>query len=318
MDLFLYMFPKYLDKIYEQTHSRDIIKNDSSERIPKKPVPKGDKIKTINKDHNHDKDTSKTEVSKNDYKLKENKNDNLVKANGNNIISKRGEGIMANKVEDKDIDREKDIDKNKSMDKNKDIDVDKDKNKGIDKNKDKDIDKDKNIVKDIVVNKGKNKDIIVDADITKNEIYNNCIGGMEKILKELIEEKVDISIADSTMFLLNAVTVLSVEGTIVKLKTTVNTTIVIPIQEIVAIRSNLIYGISFKNNCNLEVCKEGESLRRYFASIIGKKVSIQTKGEGEFKYINSRIVTGTGKGIVIIEGTIAISLSKINLIEEIT
>jgi hypothetical protein len=281
-----------------------MIKNNSDERALKKAILKRDKIKLNNKDNNGDRTKdSKNNYKENDHKFEKNKNDKLVKSSNDNIISKREGDIMANRVDDK----------NKDMDKNNDIGVD-----YVNKNKDKSKDIDINVDKNNNITRVKDEDIIVDADIKKNEICNNCTGGIEKILKELIKEKVDIAVTDSTMFLLNAVTILSVEEAIVKLKTTANTTIIIPIQEIVAIRSDLIYGISFQNNCEFEACRGEESLRRYFVSIIGRKVSIQTKGEGEFKYINSRIVTGTGKGIVIIEGTIAISLSKIILIEEIT
>ena len=267
MDLFLYIFPKYLDKINEHKNDRDIVRKVSMKKVVNKPTLKEPKIKENN--HNVHKDESlksdhkleenekdnnevhKDEPLKNDHKLEEIEKDNLTKSNDTKSTSK-GDVEMTDK----------------------------------------------------------------ESNMFKNEVYNICVDGMEKILKVLIGEKVDISITDSTMFLLNSVIILSVKDTIVKVKTTVNTTIIIPIQEIVAIRCNSIYGISFEDDCDLEACKREESLRRYFTSIIGKKIFLQTKGQDEFKYINNRIITGTGRGVVIIEGAIAISLSKIILIQE--
>jgi len=303
-DLFLYLFPKYLDKIYDQKNNRDTEKWTSIKKTVEKDAFKGDKIKNSNEHHNNNKDVhnshkdhnsnidrkeeSKIKPEKNDDKLKVDKEENSVKSNNNKSVSEGGD-------------------------------------KMTDTAHTTDTAKEGTIVTDTIdtTDTAKEGTIITNTtderiDMSKNDLCNICVDGIEKILKELVGEKVDISITDSTMFLLNAVTILSVTDNILRLKTAKNTTIIIPIQEIVAIRCNLIYGISFEDDCDSDTCEREESLRRYFASIIGKKVSLQTKGEGEFKYINNRIITSTGKGIVIIEGTIAISLSKITLIEEIT
>lgn len=298
MDLFLYIFPKYLDKISEQRNIRAALKKASVENRVDKTIFKEDEFKDNKKNHN---DLNKAESLKNDDKT----------------ISKGGDSEMGDRIEDGGITKGKDTDKDTNKDIDKDIgnDTDKDANKDIDKDVGKDTDKD--VDKDMVKDISKESSELGDNDIINNEPSESCINGIEKILKELIGEKVDISITDSTIFLLNAVTILSVTDATVRLKTTLNTTIIVPIDEIVAIRCDLIYGISFEENCGLEVCKREESLKKYFTSIIGKKVSLHTKGDGEFKYINSRIITGTGNGIVIIEGTIAVSLSKIILIQEV-
>lgn len=288
MDLFLYIFPKYLNKVNEQKNDRDIIKKIPLERPANKPI-----LREIEKKDNKY-GGSKEELAKNDHKLENIEKGKLVKENGTRNIP-REHDIKADK--ENSIKHE---DKNRSYIKEQEHG--------------KESYEDSTTTNEFSREKKNN-------NIFKNEICSTCTDGMEKILKKLIGEKVDISITDSTMFLLNAATILYVDDTIVKLKTVINTTVIIPIHEIVGIRSNSIYGISFEDNDDLgvciESCKREERLRRYFSSIIGKKVFLQTKGVGEFKYINNRIITGTGKGVVIIEGTIAISLCKIILIEEI-
>lgn len=292
IDLLLYIFPKYLDRISDQRNNRFVTKKKNTPNRCEKVLLKENKFKDDNKEN-------KSEYKKNDALIKS-KEDKSTCKGGDKMINDKARGSGNDKDDDKEIEQ--------NIDKNTDKGIDKD----IDKNIDKDIEKEIGSAE----NKIGKSNIIVDNDIKKSEVYNSCVYGIEKILKELIGEKVDISITDSTMFLLNSVIVLSVEETIVKLKTVINTTIVVPIQEIVAIRCDLIYGINFEDNCNLDVREKDDGLRKYFSTIIGKKVFIQTKGEGEFKYINNRIITGTAKGIVILEGTIAISLSKISLVEE--
>lgn len=280
VDLLLYIFPKYLDRISDQRNSRVVIKENSIKNSREEAILKENKSKNDNKEN------------KSEHK----KNDALIKSKEDKSICKGEDNVVNGKA------------RGSSKDKEVNPNTDKDTDKGIDKNIEKEIGR--------AESKIDKSNIILDNDIKKSETYNSCVDGIEKILKELIGEKVDISITDSTMFLLNSVIILSVEESIVKLRTVLNTTIIVPIQEIVAIRCDLIYGINFEDNCDLDVYQKDDGLRRYFATVIGKKVFIQTKGEGEFKYINNRIITGTAKGIVIVEGTIAISLSKINLVEE--
>jgi hypothetical protein len=283
-DLFLYLFPKYLDKISDPRNNRYTVKRSYIDESLERDAFQVDKIENSNKSHsdknadnNQDTNNSNEEVSEGESVKNDNVNElevneeNLEELKENKDVSKGGEA-MPDAVDAIDTAKE-----------------------------------------DTVISEVTDET----TDTGKNEPYNICVDGIEKILIELVGEKVDICITNPTMFLLNAVTILNVADDILKLRTSLNTIIVIPIEEIVAIRCKLIYGINFENNCNLDVCKKEEGLRRYFASIIGKKVSLQTKGEGEFKYISNRIVTGAGKGIVIIEGTIAISLSKITLVEEI-
>jgi hypothetical protein len=293
MNLFLYIFPKYLDKVNEQKNDRNVVKKIHLEKSANKPV-----FKKIEKKENKD-GRSKGESLKNDYKLEDNQKGKLTKKSDTTNISNE---------DDRKIDKE-----------NKFI-----KHGG----ENSDYIKEENYQKDIYKDNTKNNESLKEQksknekknNILKNEVCSICDNGMENILKKLIGEKVDISITDSTMFLLNTVTILSVEDAIVKLKTTLNANIIIPIQEVVGIKCNSIYGINFEDNYDsdvcIEYCKREENMRRYFASIIGKKIFLQTKGAGEFKYINNRIITGTGRGVVIIEGTMAISLSKIILIEE--
>lgn len=313
-DLFLYLFPKYLNKISDPRNNRYTEKRPYINKNSERDVLQEYKIEDINDDGHDNQDTGNNQYTNE----KDENKDNSSSTNDNGKDSGKEDDSSSGK-HDSNIDSEV-ASKGEAVKSDNELEINEEnlkENKGVSKGGEgmpdavNAIDTAK---EDIVISEVTDET----TDTDKNESYNICVDGIEKILIELVGEKVDICITNSTMFLLNAVTILNAEDDIIKLRTSLNTIIVVPIAEIVAIRCNLIYGINFENNCNFEVCKKEEGLRRYFASIIGKKVSIQTKGEGEFKYISNRIVTGTGKGIVIVEGTIAISLSKITLVEEIT
>lgn len=288
MDLFLYMIPKYLYRISENTNNIELKK-----RIP------------LEKDKS---ESAFNEINKKEIKELIDMTNSLGKGNESKENKKN---IASN--------QSKSQDNEKKETKEEDTSIKHHISKKTNRNKEKSDDNVELFNQSSEEQKNKEKK---NVNIIDNEKCNICINAMVDILKNLIGEKVDISITDSTMFLLNSATVLGIQDTIVKLRTLRNTIVLIPIQEIVGIRSNSLYGINFDDSYNLNMyeksCEREKSLREYFASRIGKRIFLQTKGDEDFKYINNRIITGTGRGIVIIEGTMMISLCKIILVEERT
>lgn len=156
-----------------------------------------------------------------------------------------------------------------------------------------------------------------DKSVKESYIYNDELD-FKKVLKVLVNKKINIAISDPIRSIIYNVIILEISSDIVKLKTETNTVIVLCIKEIVAIQCDEKDYVNFiKNVCfnKKEGCSEG--LQRYFYSVIGKKVFIQTKGTEEFRYINCKKVTAVGEGFVVIEDSIIISIRKIVLVEEI-
>lgn len=281
MDLFLYLFPKYLERLSDQQKNREVMKMQSFKEVKNKTT-----LREADKKNKKD-FISKEQALRNNQNLGEREKDKTSKqANGEEEEKKHSKQEMKNKDQLKDGDC-------KIEDKSK-----------------------------VALEKKITTESKADENITtENKCCDYCTNDMGKILRKLIGEKVDICTTGSSVFLLNSATIVSVEDSIVKLKTIRNTKVVIPIHEIVGIRSDSIYSIKFNSYPNSDGCEKfcirEQSLRKYFGSIIGKRVFLQTKGGGEFKYINNRIITGVGRGVVLIEGTVAISLCKIILIEEV-
>lgn len=156
---------------------------------------------------------------------------------------------------------------------------------------------------------------------TKNEIeatWVNSIMPMEILLKQLVGENITFStVTGSNESVANTI-LLSVKDGIVNIDVS-SRILSIPLCEIVGVESNLIHSIQLQSvedilNEQLYEYKEW-SLRNLFSTMIGEKVFIETKGSGSFNNINSKIVTNVGQGIVVLDNTMAISLSKIILVE---
>jgi hypothetical protein len=141
---------------------------------------------------------------------------------------------------------------------------------------------------------------------------------MEIILKQLVGENIALSIiSKGNGFIANA-TLLSVKDGIVHVDNS-SRILSIPIGDIVGVNSNLINAIELQPLT--EASREEDykykewSLGNLFSTMIGGQVSIETIGPGSFNNISNKVVTNVGQGIVVIESTMAVSLSKIILVE---
>ena len=157
-----------------------------------------------------------------------------------------------------------------------------------------------------------------DKFIKERYIYNDELQ-FKKILKVLINRKINIAISDPIRSIICNVIILEVSSDTVKLKTEANTIIVLCIKEIVAIQCDKKDYVTFVKNVYFnkkEYYGEGE-LQSYLYTIIGKRVFIQTKGNADFRHINCKKITAVGEGFVVIEDSIIISICKIILVEEV-
>ncbi|WML35061.1 hypothetical protein [Clostridium sp. OS1-26] len=157
-----------------------------------------------------------------------------------------------------------------------------------------------------------------DKFIKENYIYNDK-AQFKEILKLLINKRINIVISDPIRSIIYNVIILEVSSDIVKLKTEVNTIIILCIKEIVAIQCDEKDYIAFVKNVyfNKKEHYDGGELQNYLYTIIGKRVFIQTKGNADFRHINCKKITAVGEGFVVIEDSIIISLYKIILVEEV-
>lgn len=152
----------------------------------------------------------------------------------------------------------------------------------------------------------------------KSEKNLNSRYGIRSVLKKLIDKKVTFYIADSIKDLINNATIMRIENNIIELRTEENKTIILAIDEIVAIKSTELSTITYSNeerivdNNNRD--REDE-FRLYFDSIIGKRISIQTKGSKELRYMNNKVITATGSDFIVIENNIILLIDKIILVE---
>lgn len=157
-----------------------------------------------------------------------------------------------------------------------------------------------------------------DKFIKESYIYNDELQ-FKKVLKVLINRKINIAISDPIRSIICNVIILEVSIDTVKLKTEANTIIVLCIKEIVAIQCDEKDYVTFVKNVyfNKKEHYDGGELHSYLYTIIGKRVFIQTKGNADFRHINCKKITAVGEGFVVIEDSIIISLCKIILVEEL-
>ena len=73
---------------------------------------------------------------------------------------------------------------------------------------------------------------------------------------------------------------------------------------------------SFTEDDMTNCCPLEKSFQNYFSELVGKRVSMQTQGQGKFRYLSDRVVTGTGKGFVIVEDKTVILFCKIVFVKE--
>jgi hypothetical protein len=148
-----------------------------------------------------------------------------------------------------------------------------------------------------------------------------CINEMKNILAKLINKLVTISISDSERGVINNASIIEVGEAIVKVKTERNTLIVLSINEIVGIKSSILNTMDIlkqsSDSLDKGFCAIAKEYREYFNYNIGRRILMQTKGSGEFRYINNKPITSVGNGFVFIDNNMIISTCKINLIEEV-
>lgn len=218
--------------------------------------------------------------------------------------------------ESKELDKEKseELDKEK-IEKVDEENVDKEKK---DKEKSKKLEKESLEKLDKKVLEELDKKNLKEMKGLKKNFGGNSIMPMEVMLKQLVGENISFStVARSNGFVTNA-TLLSVKDGIVHMDTS-HSILSIPVCEIVGIESNLIHSIELQSLVETpteESYKYKEwSLRNLFSTMIGEKIFIETTGSGSFDNINDKIITNVGQGIVVLDNTMAISLSKIILVE---
>lgn len=154
--------------------------------------------------------------------------------------------------------------------------------------------------------------------IKESYIYNDELQ-FKKVLKVLINRKINIAISDPIRSIIYNVIILEVSSETVKLKTEANTIIVLCIKEIVAIQCDEKDYAAFVKNVYFSKKENhgGGELQNYLYTMIGKRVFIQTKGNADFRHINCKKITAVGEGFAVIEDSIIISLCKVILVEAV-
>ena len=146
----------------------------------------------------------------------------------------------------------------------------------------------------------------------------NSIMPMEILLKQLVGENIAFSTVTGSNEFVSKAILLSVKDGIVNINIS-SRILSIPISEIVGVQSNLIHSIELQwvvDALSEELYEYKEwSLRNLFSTMLGERIFIETRGVGSFKNISNKTVTNVGQGIVVLDNTMAISLSKIILVE---
>lgn len=145
-----------------------------------------------------------------------------------------------------------------------------------------------------------------------------CNRSISNLMNKLIGEKLDLCVKDDKMSILNEVSLIYSDEVLVKLTNELEEKITIPMKNVVGLQSDKISSLdkSLKQVSKEQFCKFEESMENYLNSVIGKKVVIQTSGQGKFAYIYNKTITEVGMGFVIVEDNMMITFSSIVLIRE--
>lgn len=164
-----------------------------------------------------------------------------------------------------------------------------------------------------------NRDEKKSEDKVTKENCDICLDEFRNILKKLVGERVTLCLEGCLGGIINDAVLLAVEEGIMKLKTKEKTIILVPINELVSVKSEELTSIKFNSGFKEvnSLCSKSMDLNKYFNRNVGKVLSLRTKGEGEFKYISRKKLTVSGKGFIILEGNMLISICKILLVEEL-
>lgn len=146
-----------------------------------------------------------------------------------------------------------------------------------------------------------------------------CNRGISNLMNKLIGEKLDVCVKDDKMSILNEVNLIHSDEVLIKLTNELEEKIIIPMKNVVGIQSNKLSSLDKSLN---EVpkgyyCTFEKSMEEYFNSLIGKKVIIQTSGQGKFAYIYNKTITEVGLGFIVIDNDMMVTFSSIVLIREL-
>lgn len=337
MQLALYMIPKYMKRIdrYNRRHYKDLGRDkeyyeeqhmDNKELIEfiEKNILKEEGILTRKKDRDKPK------------KLENEKAENLLESS----IVKKVKDKAEKKLDDFDkkesdsidIDKEKEVqDKKISKDGNKKEGENKGQIPKVNEkgNNDEKQEPDENKVSDEskVPDEEEKKQIIKSDGIVKKR-YSilssskhciTCNRGISNLMNKLIGEKLDVCVKDDKMSILNEVNLIHSDEVLIKLTNKLEEKIIIPMKNVVGIQSNKLSSLdkSLKEVPKGYYCTFEKSMEEYFNSLIGKKVIIQTSGQGKFAYIYNKTITEVGLGFIVIDNDMMVTFSSIVLIREL-
>jgi hypothetical protein len=153
---------------------------------------------------------------------------------------------------------------------------------------------------------------------TKGAGFSACSEEIKNLLNRYVNKKFDICTDGDENCMFEQINLICSDENLAKCKNGEGETIVIPVRNIVGMNfPEPVYMEEHSKKDDMTYCCSLEkSLSDYFAALVGKRVCIQTRGQGKFKYLSKKMVTGTGKGFVIIENNIVILFSKIVFIRE--
>lgn len=155
----------------------------------------------------------------------------------------------------------------------------------------------------------------IESNNEKEYINDTCVKSMKNILEQLMESRVsDIEIGIQKGETILAAKIEKIKNSLVKVSTP-STSVIIPINHIVAISSNSLSKVSLISKLDRDKEEEYENLevyiKEYFEKNIGKDYTIYTLGEDEFFRCINGAITKTGEGIIILNDNIAVMISKI-------
>lgn len=153
----------------------------------------------------------------------------------------------------------------------------------------------------------------------KNKCFSGCNREIKNLLNEFSHEKLDICVEGDESGVLEQVNLISSDERMARFKNKEEEIIVIPIKNIIGMQLPVPISIGkySKKDDSSCCCSFEKSMRDYFNTLIGKRVDIQTSGQGKFKWLYNKIITGVGKGFIIIENNVIITFCKIVIIREL-
>ncbi|HBC97300.1 MAG TPA: hypothetical protein DC034_10975 [Clostridium sp.] len=157
-----------------------------------------------------------------------------------------------------------------------------------------------------------------DKLLPKNESFSVCGGEIKNLLNKFVDKKVDLSVegVDSCNF--EQLDLICADENLAEFKNVKGEIVLVPVKNIVGmiLPEPVSISESFTEDDMTNCCPLEKSFQNYFSELVGKRVSMQTQGQGKFRYLSDRVVTGTGKGFVIVEDKTVILFCKIVFVKE--